>query len=482
MKIETILVEILKEIRTLDIEKINFDNKEEVKNIIISQHNVIESLVKIIVESNQEIQNLKDEINHLKGEKGKPKFKANICVPQRENDVPRKKETEKTWKKESKKGCIKIDRIEVVRVDKSKLPADAEHKGYRKVIKQNIRLVTDNVEYMLERFYSPSKNKTYEAKLPKGMEGKFAPELKAFINNIYFACRVTEEKIWNILIERGIIISKGEISNILTKDKKEEFTKEKEDIFKVGMECTDFFHIDDTSIRHKGMNHYVHGICTLHFSAFFIRRYKNRETIKNILGLEEDEIIKKIMMSDDAKQFLYIALLQALCWLHEIRHYRKMNPFLDYNRKKLKQFLSEIWNFYDMLNNYKERPTKKQKKFLEQEFDKLFSTKTGYKELDERIDLTKGKKDKLLLVLKHPEIPLHNNPMEIAIREFVIKKRISYGTRSEDGKIAWENKMTMMDTCRKHNVSFLDYLTDIFSGQCKMPKLANIILERAKLH
>jgi hypothetical protein len=42
-------------------------------------------------------------------------------------------------------------------------------------------------------------------------------------------------------------------------------------------------------------------------------------------------------------------------------------------------------------------------------------------------------------ILNHPEIPLHNNESEIATREPVIKRKISYGTRSELGKCAWEN-------------------------------------------
>jgi hypothetical protein len=55
-----------------------------------------------------------------------------------------------------------------------------------------------------------------------------------------------------------------------------------------------------------------------------------------------------------------------------------------------------------------------------------------------------------LLVLKFPEIPLYNNPAELALREGVVKRKISNGTRSDDGKAAWENMMSIMDTCRKH--------------------------------
>jgi len=37
----------------------------------------------------------------------------------------------------------------------------------------NIKFTTDNVEYKLERFYSPSESKLYEAELPEGIHGEF---------------------------------------------------------------------------------------------------------------------------------------------------------------------------------------------------------------------------------------------------------------------------------------------------------------------
>jgi len=76
---------------------------------------------------------------------------------------------------------------------------------------------------------------------------------------------------------------------------------------------------------------------------------------------------------------------------------------------------------------------------------------------------------------------LHNNPAEIALKELVIKRKISYGTKSENGRIAWENMMTIMDTCRKHNVSFMKFVKNIFSGNYIMPRLSAFILEKNKV-
>jgi hypothetical protein len=455
----------------------NLKLNDEAKAIVHLLLNTIEQTAQTIQELQRENQKLKDEVNRLKGEKGKPKILPN--VPKKENNKSKPRKRSKKWKKKSKKDRIKIDRTEHRNVDPSKLPPDAEHKGYRTVPIQNIKFETDNVLFILERYYSPSQNKIYEAELPDWVDGEFGPDLKALMHLQYYACRVPQKKVWKELTEAGIIISEGQVSNILTKAKKEEFTQEKRDIFKAGMSSTDYFHIDDTGGRHNGTNHYVQVICTMLFSVFFITPKKNRDTIKEILELDSEEVIKKILISDDARQFWLVAIYQALCWIHEIRHYKKLSPFLEYNQKILHDFLTELWGFYDQLNKYRDNPSEEQKEILIQKFDDLFSTKTGYDDLDRRIALTCEKKKKLLLVLDFPEIPLHNNPAEIALREFVIKKKISYGTRSEDGKIAWENMMSLLDTSRKHGVSFFEYVKDIFSGEYKMPRLADLIQQKA---
>ena len=473
-------VTIPEEIITLDPEGIDFGDREAVKALILKFLNIIEAQAQLIEELQNENQSLKDEINRLKGEKGKPKFSPN--VRKEDKDISSSStEKKKKWRKSAKKPRIKLDRTEYRRIDRKILPPDAEHKGYRSVVVQNIKFSTDNVEYKLERFYSPAENKLYEAELPEHVHGEFENDLKAFVVYLYYACRVTENKIKGILEEAGIIISEGEISNILTQEKKEELTKEREEILKVGLGCSNYFHTDDTGIKHNGENHHIHVICNELFSAFFITPKKDSNTIRGILGLKKDEKTDKIMITDDARQFLNIAVYHALCWIHEIRLYKKLNPIIDYHRIQLREFLARVWAFYDRLNDFRENPDERGEEKLENEFDELFSTNTGYEKLDKRIALTKEKKEELLLVLRFPEIPLHNNPAELALREPVVKRKISNGTRSEDGKAAWENMMSLLDTCRKLGVSFFDYIRDIFSGKYAMTRLTHLISRNVSL-
>jgi hypothetical protein len=85
-------------------------------------------------------------------------------------------------------------------------------------------------------------------------------------------------------------------------------------------------------------------------------------------------------------------------------------------------------------------------------------TKSGYEELDERKRLTAAKMEELLLVLEHPELPLHNNPAELGARTMVLRRNISYGTQTSDGTKAWDTFLSLVATTRKLGISFFEYV------------------------
>ena len=73
---------------------------------------------------------------------------------------------------------IEIDRTEKCEVDKSILPADAQHAGYVDNVVQDIVIKRDNVLFKKEFYYSPSQHKIFMAKVPVGYEGAMARESK----------------------------------------------------------------------------------------------------------------------------------------------------------------------------------------------------------------------------------------------------------------------------------------------------------------
>lgn len=117
---------------------------------------------------------------------------------------------------------------------------------------------------------------------------------------------------------------------------------------------------------------------------------------------------------------------------------------------------------------------------LSVEFEDLLATGTGYAELDQRIALTRNKKPHLLLVLDYPEIPLDNNLSARDLREIVIKRKISNGTRVADGTKAWDVFFSILGTCQKNNINFYQYLRDRIASVHKLPALAAVLLERSQ--
>ena len=189
--------------------------------------------------------------------------------------------------------------------------------------------------------------------------------------------------------------------------------------------------------------------------------------------------VVKLLVCDDAPQFKWVTEQLALCWIHEGRHYKKLAPGSAPFRRVLAEHTKQFWAYYDELLAYRQQPSADEKARLATKFDTLFATVTGYRALDERIQKTKLKKASLLLILDHPEIPLHNNPAELGARQRVRKRDVSFGPRTPDGAKAWDTFMTLAATAKKLGVSFYHYIQDRVSGAYELPALADTITQRA---
>jgi len=185
------------------------------------------------------------------------------------------------------------------------------------------------------------------------------------------------------------------------------------------------------------------------------------------------------LVCDDAPTFKGVTDDLQLCWVHEGRHYKKLTPALSLHRAVLDTFLTDFWVYYRRLLAYQAAPTSALTATLATDFDTLFSRKTGYADLDERIAKTKAKRHPLLRVLDKPYLPLTNNPAELAARRRVRKRDVSFGARSAAGIHAWDVFHTLIGTAHLLGVNVLHYFYDRFSRAGRLPALADLIRQRA---
>jgi hypothetical protein len=191
--------------------------------------------------------------------------------------------------------------------------------------------------------------------------------------------------------------------------------------------------------------------------------------------------VVRLLVCDDAPQCVLVTEELARCWVHEGRHYKKLMPYVPHHRTLVEDFVQRFWTSDDQLLASRQQPTPEEAAWLDGEFEALFSTVTGDKALDERIAKTRANKACLLMVLSHPEIPLHNNPAELGARARVRKRDVSFGPRTREGAKAWDTFMTLAESATTLGVSFSHDIYDRVSGASQMPSLADLIAERAKV-
>jgi len=205
----------------LDSLKINpneISNKKDAKTFRILLQ-IIEQLSMEVTALKAELQETRDELNTLKGEKGKPKIPISKPKPTDfSSEKDRKSQTPPSEKKSKEKlSKIKIDATEFCSIDKSTLPGDARFKDYDPVVVQEITIKTKNTLYLKEVYYSPSHTRLTLQNYQKGVEGEFGHGVKSLIITMKHAANVSEPKIHEFLKNVGILISPATISEFSQK-------------------------------------------------------------------------------------------------------------------------------------------------------------------------------------------------------------------------------------------------------------------------
>lgn len=180
-----------------------------------------------------------------------------------------------------------------------------------------------------------------------------------------------------------------------------------------------------------------------------------------------------VIISDDAGQFNI--LLHALCWIHANRVFQRILPLNQTHTKELNWVHTQIWEIYSDLKQYKRNPNPDLKVAIQAHFDELCRTKTSFGTLNQALKRLACNKKELLLVLQRPDIPLHNNLSERDIREYVIKRKISGSTRSENGRRCRDTFTSLKKTCKKQRIAFWNFLGDRLRRKHLVPYLPDLL-------
>ena len=208
------------------------------------------------------------------GKRGQPKGK------------PRKK----------KKTLLKIH--ETLVIQPVLIPEGAVFKGYSPYTVQDLILESRNIQYKRALYMLP--DGTYiKGELPKGIHGHYGPKLISYILHQYHACRVTEPLLLDQLLAQGILISAGQLSNILINNI-DLFHEEVEELLPAGVKADGQVQADDTGGRHDGKNQYTTVIGNQFFSFFATTDSKSRVNFFELLQQGK----KNYLINEDTIDYL----------------------------------------------------------------------------------------------------------------------------------------------------------------------------------
>ena len=230
---------------------------------------------------------------------------------------------------------------------------------------------------------------------------------------------------------------------------------------------SDLLHIDETPWYEKGKFLWLWVFVSLTAVVFWVGE-RTAELITNVLGANG---YKGWIMSDGYR--VYRQLLKRLrCWAHLVRKAKGLVECLNKESQVFGQQTLDLLNtLMGAVNDARE--TSSDKPLSEIYRDQLIN----YRQACEKMASSTHKKTRALagemlndwevifIVLDHPHLPLTNNEAERALRHWVILRKISYGTRTDQGSRIFAILASVIETCRIRRQCPWRYLESVITNR-----------------
>lgn len=464
---------------TLDINPDKIKDLDEAKKAINQLLNAFEQLAALVHKLAEENERLKQENDRLRKQSKKPLFKIKESKTDDYSASKMLEQNLKKWKKSVKKKKIKIDQ-ELQLSETGKCTCGCKKfkalRTWGKTV-QDIEIKRNNIRYLGKDKKCLSCGKIHKSTIPEEIKGKeFGSNLTTWASLLKHDCRFSELLIHKFLTTLEIIISKGQINNIIMENS-QKLEEPYLSLKTLGIRKSSYLHSDPTGFKRRIMRkvkkekeyeiirQHLHFVGHEFLSLFKItRRYNSKSLNNKVLGKKAR---KKLYISDDhgANGQRLIIDKKQLGWIHEIRHFLKLKPYLKVNKERLSKIINQLWELYHQAKAYNKSPTKKKKNNLSNQFETITNQKTNYEALDKRLILTRRKKKRLLLFLNYPGLPIQNNLAERDLRPAVIIRKLTGGTKSKKGDRSFERHMSIIQTIRKQGLNVFDTLHGLLTNQ-----------------
>lgn len=292
------------------------------------------------------------------------------------------------------------------------------------------------------------------------------PELAAMIVYLSMEMRITRRKLQLFLHDiLGLELSIGVIQNCLVESARALAPLEEtlvEDLLSESL-----IYVDETSHKQSGELLWLWVFISRNTALFLIG--KRTKTIFTDLLASSNSPYTGWLMSDG--YVVYRGYLKRLrCWAHLERKALGLSECLVIASKTQgEQMLNIIKNLMSAVYEAREGPDKGMMSISKSHQDELSRLRklclimgeSSHKKTRELGREFLNDWDAIFRVLEKPAWPLTNNEAERALRHWVIMRRITQGTRSEQGSRTLALLASVIETCRLRKYSPILYIRDV---------------------
>jgi transposase len=273
-----------------------------------------------------------------------------------------------------------------------------------------------------------------------------------------YVCRMSFEIIAETLNQTyGVEVSVGGVINILKRTKK--YLGSEYDHLLSIIRGSPVKHADETSWRIEGLNGWLWAFLTKDTIYYTIEHTRGKGVAEKVLSASKES---DVLVRDDYPGYKKLKMNHQSCWRHLLGESREASR-QEGCSKEVKQLHRMLKRIYGELEKVTKKPidkTKRQEEYLKygSKLREIVDSEFKFEETKKIQTRIKNQGNNLITALLFEGVELTNNLAERGIRKAVVARKISGGSRSEEGAESFAVNMSVVQTLRLRNEPLIQSL------------------------
>lgn len=432
-----------KALRIIETQKQIIANQEVINN---NQQKIIDNQSRIIRLQEKRI----EELEGIVKEKTKPSF-----VKEDVKEEPKISGQKKGHEGYSRHIPERIDEVKEHKLEKCSIcgePVSDTQEIRERIVEDIEQPKVKNIKHIIHRCYCKNCDKLVEPEIEDTLpNARFGLRLMLLVLMLKLDCRIPSNKVTSILSSVfGIKISDGEVYNIL-RQLSEAFGDYYSELKKRIKEAL-IKNIDETSWRINGKNNWLWIFINKEVALYVVDKKRSSNVPIKILGNQDEKVIIEDRFSAYNELARVSGCKQQICWAHLLRNSKDLAEHYEeakYIHKRMKYVYG------------KAKEGKKKEKLLHW-MDLIASRTYKSTEVFKFVkSVCRNHRENLFRFVDNPEIDSTNNRAERGLRHAVVIRKISNGSRSEDGAEITSRLLSVMQSMKLQEVNPFTEMMDL---------------------